>query len=94
MYEKEKALDAVQKALEIDPNNVTALINKGYIIADKRLYNQAIEWFNKAINLDPKNANAWYEKGNCYRRLGKKQEAKECFKIADEICQNMLLPSG
>ena len=94
MDEKEKALDAVQTALKIDPNNVTALINKGYIIADKGLYNQAIEWFNKAIHLDPKNANAWYEKGNCYRRLGKKQEAKECFKIADEICQNILLPSG
>ena len=74
-----------EAALKIDDNNVDALFNKGYVLAGSGSYEQAIKFYEKVTNLDFKNANAWYEKGDCYHRIGRKREAKECFKIADKL---------
>lgn len=85
MSEYKRALDEAHKALKIDPNNVEALFNKGYILASAGRYEQAIEWYDKMTELDFTNANAWLQKGMCYERIGNKHEAKECFKIAENL---------
>ena len=85
MGDYKNAQVAVHSALAIDENNVEALFNKGYILAGAGSYQEAIKYYDKVTELDFKNANAWYEKADCYRRLGKKDEAKESYKIAENL---------
>jgi tetratricopeptide (TPR) repeat protein len=85
MGDYNSALTVAQAALKIDDKNVDALFNKGYILAASGDYERAIEYYNKVTDLDFKNANAWRQKSYCYRRIGRKGEAKECLKIANNL---------
>jgi tetratricopeptide (TPR) repeat protein len=44
--------------------------------------NEAIECFDKVIELNPENKAAWEIKGHLLEKLGRKGEAKKCFKKA------------
>jgi tetratricopeptide (TPR) repeat protein len=85
MGDYNSALTVAQAALKIDDNNLDAIFNKGYILAASGDYERAIEYYDKVTNLDFKNANAWRQKSNCYRRIGRKREAKESLKIANDL---------
>src|SRR3712207_8719399 len=62
----------IYTALLIDPNNIDAILNKGYILAAAGQYENAIEFFNKATNIDANNIDAWINKGRSEeRRVGK-----------------------
>jgi tetratricopeptide (TPR) repeat protein len=68
--DNEDALIAYDKALELDPNHVSAWNNKGIVLSRLRRFEEAIDCYDKAIEIDPKYANAWYNKANSMRNFG------------------------
>ncbi len=58
------------KAIEIDPNNANAYVNRG--IANRNLdnYSEAISDFSKAMEIDPKYVDAYVNRGIAKRTLG------------------------
>ena len=68
--DNEDALIAYDKALEVDPNHVSAWNNKGIILSRLEKFEEAIECYDKAIEIEPQYANAWYNKANALRNFG------------------------
>jgi tetratricopeptide (TPR) repeat protein len=54
------------KALEINPNSIEVLRNKGLYLKDVDKYDEAIECFNTILNLDPKFSESYYNIGVVY----------------------------
>jgi tetratricopeptide (TPR) repeat protein len=68
--DNDDALIAYDKALELDPNHVSAWNNKGIILSRLKRFEEAIICYDKAIEIDPKYTNAWYNKANAMRNFG------------------------
>ena len=68
--DNEDALIAYDKALELDPNHVSAWNNKGIVLSRLKRFEEAIVCYDKAIEIDPKYVNAWYSKANAARNFG------------------------
>ncbi len=66
----EDALIAYDKALELDPNHVSAWNNKGIVLARLGRFEEAISCYDRAIELNSEYANAWYSKANALRNFG------------------------
>ncbi|HEX5457968.1 MAG TPA: tetratricopeptide repeat protein [Candidatus Nitrosotalea sp.] len=64
------ALIAYDKALELDPNHVSAWNNKGIVLSRLKRFEESISCYDKAIELNPIYANAWYNKANALRNFG------------------------
>jgi tetratricopeptide (TPR) repeat protein len=64
----ERAIADFSKAIEIDPNYVTAYTNRALTYKDKGEYQLAIADFSKAIELDPKNACTFTERSPLRQR--------------------------
>lgn len=75
----------MDRALQIDPNNVATWIQEGLALNGLGKYNEAIQWFDKVLQIDPNLANAWYNKGFVLKKLGKRNEAKQCFDKAKQL---------
>ena len=56
----QKALDTLNIAEKIDPNNARVLLEKGYVYKNLKEYDQAINCFNRAKALDPKESQLAY----------------------------------
>jgi len=54
----EEAIQAFDKAIELDPNYARALYSKGSALYDQGKYNEAIEAYDKAIEIEPQYAEA------------------------------------
>jgi len=50
-------------------------------------YEQALDYYNKALALDPRNAIVWNNKGNALCKLGRSEEAIECYDKALTVNQ-------
>lgn len=61
--EYEKSLEAYKKAIEIDPENVDAWINKGNLLTYLGIYSRALKAYDEVIAFSPKNTRAWISKG-------------------------------
>ena len=59
-------------------------------------YDNIIECCNKIIELDPSNEKAWHNKGTRLSRLGRNEEARECYDKIDKtgILNLMLYREG
>jgi tetratricopeptide (TPR) repeat protein len=66
----EEAIQAYDKALEINPQNSWTWMHKGYTLYGMERYEEAGQAFDKAIELNPGNYDAWYSKGNTLRMTG------------------------
>jgi tetratricopeptide (TPR) repeat protein len=64
------ALDALDKALALAPQNAQAIALKGFLLAAQNKTDQALSMFNRAIAADPSLANAWLGRGLCRIRQG------------------------
>jgi tetratricopeptide (TPR) repeat protein len=51
------------KALKIDPNNINALVIKGFALDISGNHAESLKYFDKALKIDPNNRNALYGKG-------------------------------
>ncbi len=88
----QEALQAYDKAVEIDPDNATFLNLKGntlYQLAlfnkDPEKYNESLETFEKVTQINPKFAPAWTGKGTVLAMLGRYNESIDAYDRAIEI---------
>ena len=75
----DKAIEAYDKAIGLDPNYAMAWNGKGATFVKKSEYDKAIEAYDKAIGLDPNYAMAWNGKGATFVKKGKYKEAIEAY---------------
>jgi tetratricopeptide (TPR) repeat protein len=82
MYEK--AIEASDKAIEVDSDNPIFWHTKAYSLWKLKKYEEAIECYQKSINLNPKYYVTWLEMGICYLKKEKPdpEKALERFKEA------------
>ncbi|MCB0637395.1 MAG: tetratricopeptide repeat protein, partial [Lewinella sp.] len=71
----ERAIGALDKALEVAPDNETAIYLRGYANLQKGDINQAMQEFNYLLRVDPENAMAFYFLGEIYRQRNDPNEA-------------------
>ncbi|MEM3444611.1 MAG: tetratricopeptide repeat protein [Thermoplasmata archaeon] len=89
--EVERAIEALEKALQLDPKNVHAWLFKGSIhFANPGTANYAVICYTEAVKLDPKNVTAWRNLGDAYRVLGKNEEAIQAYRNLIKVEPNNL----
>ncbi len=79
------AIDAYDKAIEIDPYNADAWMSKAGALNCLGRYQDALDAVDKVIELDPNNAHAWTLKGALLNDLGRCQEALDALEKAIEL---------
>ncbi|WP_422543184.1 tetratricopeptide repeat protein [Methanosarcina sp.] len=78
-----ESLEKLDKMIETDPHCSTHWLNKGRVLNDLGLYEEALISYKKAIEIDPKNPRAWYNVGRILAyNLGKYSKAIEYFDMA------------
>ncbi|MBN1324190.1 MAG: tetratricopeptide repeat protein [Methanotrichaceae archaeon] len=75
----EEAVEAFNKTIDIDPENVEAWRYKAIALRDLGEYDRAIEAFDEAIDLDPLNTRAKLEKAELLTVMGRRAEALSIF---------------
>ena len=83
--EKNKALEAFNKALELNPNDAKAWNNIGVVYHEKKEYEKAIPYFKKAIALDPTDQRFWYNLGLAYHHIGAYEDAITAYNASLNI---------
>lgn len=81
----EEALEAIDRALDINPYNEVAWVNKGNALTKMGRLVDALRSFNAAIKVNPAYEVAWNNKGNALARLGRYEEALRCYEKALEL---------
>lgn len=79
------ALRCVDEALQINPNNGTALFNKAWSLVDLGRPTEAIKYADKALEINPNNVYAWYNKAWAHHLLHQIEEALTCCNKMIEI---------
>ena len=74
MGKLEEAIKWYDKALEIKPDFVDALYNKGLALYDLGKPEEAIKWYDKALEIKPDFVDALYNKGLALDSLKKKKK--------------------
>jgi tetratricopeptide (TPR) repeat protein len=88
----EEALQAYEKALQIDPENSLAWINKANVLyrlnrtsESSQAYRKALEITDNMIEADPRNATLWLGKGILHNNVGDIEEAVAALDNASKI---------
>lgn len=84
------ALEAYEKAIELDPNNADAWSGKGNALGDLRRYQESLDAYEKAIELDPNNVGTWCGKGWMLDCLGRRKEATAVAQKVIDICDELI----
>jgi tetratricopeptide (TPR) repeat protein len=75
----QEAIEYLDGALAIDPNDVNALYLKGTALSSLGMNQEAIEYFDRVLAIDPNDVDALTNKGVTLGSLGMNQEAIEYF---------------
>lgn len=81
----DEALQSINRALEMDSDDVAAWIGKGNILVHRGQLDEALFCFDKAIELNPNVAAAWQGKGKALQRMGREVEARQHFTKAETL---------
>jgi tetratricopeptide (TPR) repeat protein len=74
-----KAEGALQKSLELAPNNVLAVVGMGGLSLARHAFDEALEWGERARQVAPGNYTVYGIIGDAYIELGRYPEAIEAF---------------
>lgn len=74
-----EALMAVDKAIEIDPQDATAWYDEGQIYLAEHKYDKALIAYEKSLIIKPNGADAWNGKGVALTELGRSEEAQLAY---------------
>jgi tetratricopeptide (TPR) repeat protein len=80
-----KAVDALSRALEINPNFVEAYYNRSIALNELGLLQEALVGYDKAISINSNYADAHFNRGNVLNELGRLEEALESYDKAISI---------
>lgn len=96
-YNLDEALQAFDKAIQIDPQNIGAWLGKAQALAYLDRKNESLDAFRDVLNLtdeaiagDPEDAKAWQSRGIALASLGIDQEAKEAFERSVDLLNQSL----
>ena len=78
----EKAVEYLNNAIKLKPEDALAYNNRGAAYAELGQYQRAIEDYNEAIRLKPEDALAYNNRGIAYSELGQYQRAIEDYNKA------------
>jgi len=81
----DEAIEAYQKALEMDGSDPSSLTNLGNALFFLDAYDNAAQYLRQAIALDPTDATAWAYLGNAQYALEQAQAAMGCYQRALEL---------
>ena len=85
MADHMKALDLLNRAIELNPNDAINYNNRGVALYKLGRYQQAIKDFNRAIHLDPNDLYAYNNRGNAFYELGKTNRACDDWRKACDL---------
>jgi len=83
--ETEEALEQAERAVEVDPRFPQAWYNRGFFLAERGLYEDAVNAFDNAIRLGMRTAGVLEEKARALEELGELDEAERVQEQADEL---------
>ena len=81
----EEAIEAYNKAIEINPQDINAWNCKGNAFSNLGKYEEANEAYDEAIKINPQFVDIWFNKGNVLCNLTKYEEAIEAYDEAIKI---------
>lgn len=84
----EEATAAYQRALQLDPNCIGAIVNLGTIHFHARQWKQAEELYRKALQIEPEYALAHFNLGNLFDERGDSANALLHYNAALRIAPN------
>jgi tetratricopeptide (TPR) repeat protein len=90
--EDERAVQVLEQAIKLDPNNAEAHLRLGmsYAALDRKPesddeYKKAIELFKKKVEADPKNASDFFYLGEAYNFLHRDEDAARNYREATQL---------
>lgn len=83
--EYDKAVEQFNKALEMEPEDTSALNNLGAAYSEAGNFERAFPYFRKALELDPDNYKAHHNYGVALANAGQHEEAKQELEKAIEL---------
>jgi tetratricopeptide (TPR) repeat protein len=89
-HDRENLIESLKhhnRALMIDPNYGVALVNKGNVLFNLGMPDEALKFYDKAIDLDPDYTVAWVNKGEMLVKMGKRAEAQKCLDRARSLAE-------
>ena len=82
----DEALASYNWALELDPDHIIALLNKGFMLCeDLNRPDEALNYLKRAVELEPNFPLAWYNQGNALYKLGNYEAAIACHDRATKL---------
>ena len=92
-YEADKetradALHAYDRCVEVDPNNVDALLNCGTLLYEDGKFAKAAEYFRRAVAASPENSLAHFNLGSVLEDMGDLEAAQRHLRQALKIDPN------
>ena len=81
IHDLQSALLSLDKAIELNSNEVDYFTSKGNLLIQVNREQEAVQYFDRAIELSP-NEITFLSKGNCYYNTGKLKEALTLYKKA------------
>jgi tetratricopeptide (TPR) repeat protein len=88
--DQDKAIEEYEKELEIDPSNVQARIQAGYLNLQKGVFDKALVYARSATNIAPKNALAHHLLGRVLLSMEKSDEAIPELEAATRLAPNIV----
>lgn len=79
----DKAIEDLNKAIDLGPGNVQAYIARGIAFFLKKQYNRATEDLNRAVELNPNNSDAYLKRGMVYAQIGNPRAISDFQKACD-----------
>ena len=84
----EDALQAFDKAIEIDSKRLDLWQNKAYTLTKLGRFMEVLQCYEVMTGIAPDNAEIWSKKGEIHLALGQINEANEAFSIAKGLIKN------
>lgn len=80
-----EAIEAYEKALELNPTHPAAHINLGTLYYNRQDYAKAEQHYRTAVEVDPRYALAHFDLGNVLDETGRLQEAIQAYRQAIQL---------
>jgi tetratricopeptide (TPR) repeat protein len=81
----EEALEAAQRAVQLDPRSVDAVAARAATLGDLNRLNEALREADEVVRRRPAEARAWLLKGQVLTRLGRHDDALAAYERALEL---------
>ncbi len=84
----EEKIAQLEKLLEKDPRDATGFFMLGKLCLDSGRNEQAADAFEKCTELKPDYSAAWRFAGDCYRKAGQDDRARELYERGIAVAQD------